>query len=90
MKAINQFVSVADDLFGPITIIRKDGKIVKKIPWSAFKFAAVDWERVKDCKVILEVRQYVLFLKTLLMLINRTRTPSSNYSRPARMFQFTR
>ena len=41
-QAINLFVSSADELFGPITVICRNGKIIKKIPWSAFKFMDAD------------------------------------------------
>ncbi|KAE9387347.1 hypothetical protein BT96DRAFT_768094, partial [Gymnopus androsaceus JB14] len=48
------FIEVADAIFGPITVIRKNGKIVKKVPWAAFKFSSADWGHVKDCRSILE------------------------------------
>lgn len=62
LQPINQFIAIADELFGPITVIRKDGRIVKKLPWSAFKFKAQDWDRVKDCKAILGARDPSSFL----------------------------
>ena len=46
---------MADELYGPITILRHDGRIVKKIPWSAFKIAEGDWNRVVEARSILEV-----------------------------------
>lgn len=55
VQAINRFIQVADVLFGSITIIRKNGKIEKKIPWSAFTFSDNDWMCVKDCRSILKV-----------------------------------
>ncbi|RDX52411.1 hypothetical protein OH76DRAFT_1316067, partial [Lentinus brumalis] len=48
------FLDVADRRFGPITTIRRDGKIVKKIPWSAFRLDDDDWERVKLCTELLD------------------------------------
>jgi len=33
-QAINLFLQSADTLYGPITIIRRNGQIEKKIPWS--------------------------------------------------------
>ncbi|GLB40087.1 hypothetical protein LshimejAT787_0705970 [Lyophyllum shimeji] len=51
--AINLFVASADELFGHITTIRREGKIVKNIPWSAFKLGEADWNRVTDAKDIL-------------------------------------
>ncbi|OJT06528.1 Zinc finger BED domain-containing protein RICESLEEPER 2 [Trametes pubescens] len=52
-EAIDSFVATADAKFGPITIIRKDGKIAKKIPWSAFRLEDSDWKRVSLCTDIL-------------------------------------
>ncbi|KAJ3965333.1 hypothetical protein EV361DRAFT_810877, partial [Lentinula raphanica] len=49
------FVDIADALFGPITVIRQNGRVSKKVPWAAFKFLSRDWDRVKDCRSILEV-----------------------------------
>ncbi|KAJ3714782.1 hypothetical protein C8R42DRAFT_590961, partial [Lentinula raphanica] len=48
------FVDIADALFGPITVIRQNGRVSKKVPWAAFKFSSRDWDRVKDCLSILE------------------------------------
>ncbi|KAH9928415.1 hypothetical protein B0H21DRAFT_670095, partial [Amylocystis lapponica] len=48
------FVATADAQFGPITTIRQAGKIVKKIPWSAFQLREPDWRRVQLCADILE------------------------------------
>ena len=36
-------------------MIRKNGKITKKIPWSAFHLEKEDWDRVKLCVEILKV-----------------------------------
>ena len=36
--------------------MRRNGRVVKKIPWSAFQLADADWERVKDARDILKVR----------------------------------
>ena len=55
MKAINLFIQMADLLYGPITTIRQNGRISKKIPWSAFTLMDRDWERVKDLRDILKV-----------------------------------
>jgi hypothetical protein len=54
-EAINLFIGSADALFGPITTVRTNGRISKKIPWSAFRMSNLDWERVKDVKDILTV-----------------------------------
>jgi len=56
-QAINLFVSSADHRYGPITTIRREGRIVKHIPWSAFAFSEGDWERVKEAAEILDVRE---------------------------------
>lgn len=55
-QPIKLFISAADDLYGPITVIRQNGRLVKKIRWSVFKFSDADWARVLDAKSILEVR----------------------------------
>lgn len=61
-QAVRLFVAAADELFGPITVLRRDGRVFKKIPWSAFKIAEMDWVRVLDVKSILEdsnrIQQY--------------------------------
>ena len=49
-------MTAADDLFGPITTIRANGKVVKKIPWSAFRLSDSDWVRIEDVRLILQVR----------------------------------
>ena len=46
MKAIILFIQTADLLYGPITTIRQNGRITKKIPWTAFTLTDSDWERV--------------------------------------------
>ncbi|KAF8495240.1 hypothetical protein F5888DRAFT_1616033, partial [Russula emetica] len=48
------FLKSADALYGPITTVRCNGRIVKKIPWSAFQLADADWGRVKDAQDILK------------------------------------
>ncbi|KAH9024998.1 hypothetical protein EDB83DRAFT_2230815 [Lactarius deliciosus] len=53
-QAVRLFVAAADELFGPITVLRRDGQVFKKIPWSAFKITEMDWVRVLDAKSILE------------------------------------
>jgi hypothetical protein len=54
-KAINLFISSADQLYGPITVLRRDGRIFKKIPWTAFALSDSDWDSVLDAKMILAV-----------------------------------
>ncbi|RPD73175.1 hypothetical protein L226DRAFT_438021, partial [Lentinus tigrinus ALCF2SS1-7] len=48
------FIDNADRRFGPITTVRKNGKIEKKIPWTAFRLNKSDWDRVKLCADLLE------------------------------------
>lgn len=54
-QAINMFINTADELFGPITTIRRNGRLVKHIPWTAFTFKNADWERVNDTREIIAV-----------------------------------
>ena len=55
-EPIKIFLTMADEKFGPITTIRRDGKITAKIPWSAFQLSDKDWERARLCATILTVR----------------------------------
>ncbi|KAG1719713.1 hypothetical protein EDB19DRAFT_1647826, partial [Suillus lakei] len=61
-QAINLFVSSADELFGPITSIRRHGRVTKHIPWTAFALKTLDWERVNDTRIIIsdanDIQQY--------------------------------
>ena len=52
-QAINLFVNSADDLFGPITVIRRQGFAQKKIPWTAFRLEGKDWDRINDIRLII-------------------------------------
>ncbi|KAF8461319.1 hypothetical protein DFH94DRAFT_640945, partial [Russula ochroleuca] len=47
------FIASADERFGSITTLRRDGHIVKHIPWSVFKLSELDWSRVRDAAAIL-------------------------------------
>ncbi|KAG6872994.1 hypothetical protein C0995_004370 [Termitomyces sp. Mi166 len=51
--AITQFVGSADVMYGPITIVWKEGHIEKCINWSVFTFNEEDWSHVDDAKEIL-------------------------------------
>ena len=66
------FVTYADQLYGPITTVRSNGKVVKKIPWLAFKLSNRDWMRVADARNILAVRIHILLLSTLKLTVDRT------------------
>ncbi|KAF7770801.1 hypothetical protein Agabi119p4_6775 [Agaricus bisporus var. burnettii] len=52
-QVITLFVSGADERYGPITTIRKEGEPMCKIPWTAFSFTSDDWQRVADARDIL-------------------------------------
>ena len=45
----------ADEMYGPITTLRRDKQPVKHIPWAAFKLVEADWKRVIDARDILGV-----------------------------------
>jgi hypothetical protein len=57
-QAIKLFVASADELYGLMTVIRQDGRVQKKIPWSTFQLKESDWSRVLDMKTILVVCSY--------------------------------
>lgn len=50
------FLLTADAKFGPITTLRKNGKVVKHIPWTAFRLDESDWARLPIIIDILRVR----------------------------------
>ncbi|KAG2038722.1 hypothetical protein BDR03DRAFT_861397 [Suillus americanus] len=56
------FIGMADALFGPITTIHRQGRIIKYIPWTAFKFTMADWEHINDTRTIIadanSIQQY--------------------------------
>ena len=54
-KPINLILQSANSLYGPITTIRRNGRIEKKLPWSAFALSERDWKRVTDARDILKV-----------------------------------
>jgi hypothetical protein len=56
-QPINLFVATADQRYGPITTIRRDGQVIKHIPWSVFRFSETDWERVLEASHILAVSE---------------------------------
>jgi hypothetical protein len=49
----------ADELYGPITTLRHNNRLVKHIPWNAFKMGERDWVRVVDARDILQVNEVV-------------------------------
>lgn len=59
-QPVNLFILSADQLYGPITTLRRessrDGRIIKNIPWTAFALDELDWARVLDVKMILTER----------------------------------
>ena len=54
-------MSSADEMYGPITTLRRDNHLVKHIPWSAFKMAETDWMRVIEARDILAVELFFHF-----------------------------
>jgi hypothetical protein len=54
-------VGSADEMYGPITTLRRDNRLVKHIPWSAFKMVESDWMRVIDARDILAVELFFHF-----------------------------
>lgn len=52
-QPINLFIKSADELFGPISSIRRSRKPVKHIPWTSFTISTADWERVNDVRTII-------------------------------------
>jgi hypothetical protein len=54
-QAIKIFVATANAIYGPITTIRRDGRVSKHIPWTAFQAEKQDWKCVADTKKILAV-----------------------------------
>ncbi|KIM66985.1 hypothetical protein SCLCIDRAFT_108762 [Scleroderma citrinum Foug A] len=61
-QPINLFINSADELFSPITTIRRPGLPAKQIPWTSFSFKAADWDRINDiCTIIADannIQQY--------------------------------
>jgi hypothetical protein len=79
-QSVKLFIASADELYGPITVLRCDGRITKKIPWSAFKISDVDWARVLTAKSILEVHSplYLFNSSTACNKVPRILIVSSN------------
>jgi hypothetical protein len=48
-------------MYGPITTVRRENRVVKNIPWSAFKMVETDWTQVVDARDILGVSKLNLF-----------------------------
>ncbi|KAM6502312.1 hypothetical protein JOM56_002289, partial [Amanita muscaria] len=48
------FISSADELFRPMTTIRRDGFTIKHIKWSAFAFSKADWKSLDNMRKILQ------------------------------------
>lgn len=78
-KPIGLFLSTADEIFGPITTLRRDNRVVKHVPWSAFKLGDSDWERVVDVRDILNVCDFFCSLFEIIFThIYRTLIKFSN------------
>lgn len=52
------FLASADQMYGPITTLRRENRLVKHIPWTAFKMTDPDWLRVIDARDILGVKVF--------------------------------
>ena len=63
------FVTSADQMYGPITTLRRENRLVKHIPWTAFKMTDLDWVRVVDARDILGVRMLVSMRELKLIII---------------------
>ena len=79
MRIANQsFLKSADALYGPITTIRRNGRIKKKISWVAFMLTDRDWECVKDACDLLKVSGLIVARTLVLISVFRTRTIFNN------------
>ncbi|KAG6823774.1 hypothetical protein H0H87_000339, partial [Tephrocybe sp. NHM501043] len=52
-QPLGLFLNGTDELFGPITTLRKKGRIVKHIKWATFKLIDEDWACVGNTRDIL-------------------------------------
>ncbi|KAF9238703.1 hypothetical protein BU15DRAFT_47458, partial [Melanogaster broomeanus] len=61
---IKLFINSADEIFGPITTIRQNGKVANHLLWTAFIFKPADWECVNNTHTIISdannIQQYFL------------------------------
>ena len=48
-------MTLADEMYGPITTLQHDKQPVKHILWAAFKMVEADWKRVIDACDILGI-----------------------------------
>ena len=80
-QPINRFIASADERFGDITTLLQEGRVVKRIPWSAFKLYNTDWARVEDTMAILIVRHLSMLIVdgSVIATMSRPRTRSSNH-----------
>jgi len=69
-------------MYGPITTLRRDNRVVKHIPWSAFKMTDADWNWVIDARDILGVRisEPLIFIWIETDTSSRTQIASSSAS----------
>jgi hypothetical protein len=73
-------MSSADKMYGPIMTLRRDNRLLKYIPWSAFKMVDLDWMRVTDARDILEVSIFFIHFSVRANKEDRTRIEFSNTS----------
>ena len=74
------FVASADEMYGPITTLRRNNHVVKHIPWSAFKMGEQDWTRVTDARDILGVSNCIFESRPRTHSSGRTLIGSNNIS----------
>jgi hypothetical protein len=67
-QPIAVFLTSADEMYGPITTLCHKNRLVKHIPWTAFKLTDPNWYRVVDARDILRV--CALFPLSLFQSIN--------------------
>lgn len=67
------FINSADELYGPITTVRHDGR-AKRISWTKFALSTRDWERVHDTRSLIAVSILLLQFHCNKLTISCTRT----------------
>jgi hypothetical protein len=69
-------------MYGPITTLCRDNRVVKHILWSAFKMIDTNWNRVIDAHNILGMRvsEPLFFIWIEIDMSSRTQIASSNAS----------
>jgi hypothetical protein len=79
--AHSPFSKPADSLFRPITTVRRNGPVLKKIPWSAFRLTDADWERANDARDISNLPRFRYDPMPEEITVTRTRLHRATVSR---------